>query len=329
MNLDASAECVGRPPGRRSVRLRHRGAEHPWCSPGGVRPSTETPRPTLLGDGGVPRTGWWALARSESDRQAGRARLHAQPPPRPVAHRQELLSSRRAKSSARLSRVNKKSTVGALQKSRWVVRGRWGVSVRSGMYPLDVTLFSQMEAWSATRTQSRRASASSLRSSGCNSRNRGASKPEGPAPGEADVLSVYEFLHRCRQRHQVGRRITEYSDLTAQVLFRTSFIGNPDYAQNVPGEGEAPSRSTRTADYTGQVTIYTGHAISRPSALRFALYGAIASVRSGHNTVACSTPRPIRRDHIGRGIAVPQHPVGKTVTPAQPRAANLHRLVEL
>ena len=43
-------------------------------------------------------------------------------------------------------------------------------------------------------------------------------------------------------------------DLTAQVLFRTSFVGDPDHDQNVPGEGEIAVYEN--CGYTGQVTIF-------------------------------------------------------------------------
>ena len=285
VDLDASAECVDvhLDAGTYRLRLRHRGAD----ISGAHRVAFVhrlSPRPTLLGDGGVPRTGWWALAPNDPTGKLRPGRLHAQPPPRPVGTNKNFyqaaepivadFSSQQIDQSALFSFRN---LGGSFADD--------GPLVRSGMYPLDVTIFSQMEASSTFIADTKQTRV-----------------------GFKFTEFALQIVELGNQKVQLQEKPTFYPytnffidvdnvikwdnkspnlpDLTAQVLFRTSFVGDPDYAQNVPGEGEIAVYEN--CNYTGQVTIFALDTpdLSALSGPGFALYGAIASVRSGHNTVA-------------------------------------------
>lgn len=83
VDLDASAGCRDVQLGAGIYRLRLR---HLWTDASGTHRLAFLHRldanPTLIGDGGVPRAGWWALAPDDPTGKGRAGRLRAQPPAR-------------------------------------------------------------------------------------------------------------------------------------------------------------------------------------------------------------------------------------------------------
>jgi hypothetical protein len=239
VDLDGSSGCVDvhLAAGTYRLRLLHRGSSIGAAHRLAFLHRLES-NPTLVGDGGVPRIGWWALAPNDPTGKLRPGRLHAQPPPRQVGSNTNFYqASEPIVADFSTQQIDETALFNFTNLGGGGIFGPKTVPlVRSGRYALDLTVF-----------------------------DNGADSSSWIANTKGVVLNKFvEFAMKIvdlgNQKVQFQEKPTDYPytnffidvddvikwdnkpqnlpDLTAQVLFRTSFVDDPDYAQNVPEEGE-------------------------------------------------------------------------------------------
>ncbi len=243
--------------------------------------------PTLVGDGGVPRIGWWALAPNDPTGKLRPGRLHAQPPPRVLGNNSNLYGAAEPiVADFSTQQIDETALFNFTNLGGGGIFNEKVPLVRSGPYPLDLTVadpeavtaswIANTKFWGvANKFVEFALKVVDLGNQKVQFQQRPTDNPY--TNFFIDVDDVIKWDNKSSPN---------LPDLTAQVLFRTSFVDDPDYPQNVPGEGEVAVYEG--CNYTGRVTIF---ALDTPdlsilSSPGVPLSGAIASVKAGHNTVA-------------------------------------------
>jgi len=286
VDLDGSSPCISAhlDAGTYHLRLFHRGTALAGAHRLAFLHRRE-PSMTLLGDAGVPQIGWWAMAPNDPTGKLRPGRLRALPPPRAIGDNSNFYQ---AAEPIVVDFTSQQIDENAL--FNFTNLGGGGIFnqtvplLRSGLYPLDLTVFDQdipSSTWIAdTKLEANKFIEFALRIVDLgNQKVQFQQQPSFGYPYTNFFIDVDDTV-------KWDNKPQNLPDLTAQVLFRTSFASDPDWSQNLPGEGEVAVYEG--CNYTGRVTIF---ALDTPdlsvlSSPGVPLTGAIAAVKSGHNTVA-------------------------------------------
>jgi len=291
VDLDASSGCVEAQLQGGTYRLRLR---HAWSDASGTHRLAFLHRlnanATLIGDGGVPRAGWWALAPDDPSGKGRAGRLRALPPPREFEDAGALYPAVEPIIADFSSQQIDDTAL--FDFSHLGGGGETGPGlvpqIRAGPTPLDVTVLSNDPS-----------SALVANTSGVTVANKFLFQPlqivdlgQGKVQlQERPILEGYTpfFIDPEGTVRWFGKP-PQLSYMNTAVLFRIFFPGDTDYGQAVPGEGEVALY--QECNYGGPVAIFAANTpdFSALSSVSVTLDRTTASVKLGSNAAAVLFP---------------------------------------